>query len=72
MPFAQSAHKAKGKMDVLALINQNYLLTGAGLWEHHSCNGYISKRLKGLASVGCGTVGSSSVNDGTVQYSYCV
>lgn len=51
MPFAESAHKAKGKMDVLALINQNYLLTRAGLWEHHSCNGYISKRLKGLAAV---------------------
>lgn len=51
MPFAGSVHKAKAKMDVLALINQNYLLTKAGLWEHHSCNGYISKRLKGLVSV---------------------
>lgn len=51
MPSAESAHKAKAKMDVLALINQNYLLTRAGLWEHHSCNGYINKRLKGLASL---------------------
>lgn len=51
MPFATSAQKAEEKMDVLALINQNYSLTMAGLWEHHSHNGYISKRLKGLASV---------------------
>lgn len=35
-------------MDVLALINQNYLLKGAGLWEHHSCNGYISKKTEGI------------------------
>lgn len=35
-------------MDVLALINQNYLLNGAGLWEHHSCNGYISKKTEGI------------------------
>lgn len=50
MPFVESAHKGEAKMDVSALIKQNYLLTRAGLWEHHSCNGYISKRLKGLAS----------------------
>lgn len=35
-------------MDVLALINQNYLLNGAGLWEHRSCNGYISKKTEGI------------------------
>lgn len=71
MPFTDSAHKAKAKMDVLALINQNYLLTRAGLWEHHSCNGYISKRLKGLASVELTDCGQFIIwSEGTIQYLY--
>lgn len=71
MPVAESAHKAKAKMDVLALINQNYLLTRAGLWEHHSCNGYISKRLKGLASVELTDCGQLIIwSEGTIQYLY--
>lgn len=58
-------------MDVLALINQNYLLTRAGLWEHHSCNGYISKRLKGLASVEFTDCGQFIIwSEGTIQYLY--
>lgn len=73
MPFAESAHKAKAKMDVLALINQNYLLTRAGLWEHHSCNGYISKRLKGLASVELTDCGQFIMwSEGTIPYLYYI
>ena len=73
MPFAKSAHKAKEKMDVSALINQNYLLTWAGLWEHHSCNGYISERLKGLASVELTDCGQFIMwSEGTIQHGYYI
>lgn len=60
-------------MDVLALINQNYLLTSVGLWEHHSCNGYISERLKGLACVELTDGGQFIMwSEGTIQYLYDV
>ena len=73
MPFAESAHKAKAEMDVLALISQNYLLSRAGLWEHHSCNGYISKRLKGLASVELTDCGQFiMLSEWTIQYLYYI